>query len=1086
MSTLRARRRRFSVLTCFEHGEKSFGSHAATLYPEPEHFGPLGLRENEERLPGRLMISSGGLIFEPDEQEAPLLRVNLKEVPRPVFEWPAKPPRPGGFGVEAKAIAVRFEKFQPFRSLKLESASEPAGKKLPPLHFALVHSKPADLVRLVNSLLDISMRPYHQQARPLHQLYEASEHAGANAASVDQTQLVDPLEAQLLQVRVQRVRPMLNLPALLLLTESRLYVSEASAGGLDSPLSHWPLAALERVVRRRHLLRHTAIELQFRRGSGSGGGASGGGFGGGGSGTSGGDALASTRLTPDDPETLHLALSSHGSREQLLQAIERAAAAHRRSPLPPPPEARLREKTEMWRHGLIDNYSYLSYLNDAAGRSLSDLTQYPVFPWVLKDYTSQTLDLEDAAAYRDLSKPVGALDADRLEGFRERCASLEPESRFLYGTHYSAPAFVAFFLLRVAPELTLHLHGGRFDEPDRQFASIQDAWASALKNNTDVKELIPQFYHPPSAGFLINGRGLELGETQSGTAVSDVALPPWADSPADFVTQCRAALESEHCSSQLHLWIDLIFGHLQRGDKAERADNLFCPQCYSADYEGMPPEERRAMEAAVAEFGQVPLQLFVEPHPPRLAGASRGALTSATELLARLERENDAPPPLPTHGISGGISGGGGGGGLAGPGSAVPGSASSRSAAAMAALLGQPSPLGTERGGDPRERGSRSSTRLDMVSRLAVVRRVEGLHSSHVTSVCHAEDGSTLVSTSANQLRIFCPKRSRLLRASAAGDLDVSACLQLLGLDLIALGSLDNRMLLYSVGRGKVIDSIGAHDDAVSCLDGSWAAGTALSAANAAAAAAAAAAAGSTADATSSPVLISGSWDSTVRLWPLLPTGLAPTPLRTLGEHEARVLCVSLMPSDLRLAASGSAGGDVALWDARKPGAAALHLEPHKGPTTGVAMSGGGDAARGGGAIVSCAADGSVVCSELRAGRPRYLRHAGGAAQSCARAFDGGAITAGEDGVVSIWDANRLVAQRKPEAAAGCASASTLAAEAGGASAADEFGAAWGGSRKVEVAGDAICSMHLVWAGENEARLLSGHASGAILWWGAA
>lgn len=40
----------------------------------------------------------------------------------------------------------------------------------------------------------------------------------------------------------------------------------------------------------------------------------------------------------------------------------------------------------------------------------NDLTQYPVFPWVIKDYTSTTLDLNNPETYRDLSKPVGALD----------------------------------------------------------------------------------------------------------------------------------------------------------------------------------------------------------------------------------------------------------------------------------------------------------------------------------------------------------------------------------------------------------------------------------------------------------------------------------------------------------------------------------------------------------------------------------------------------------------------------------------------------------------------------------------------------
>ena len=30
--------------------------------------------------------------------------------------------------------------------------------------------------------------------------------------------------------------------------------------------------------------------------------------------------------------------------------------------------------------------------------------QYPVFPWVLSDYSSKSLDLSDASSYRDLSK----------------------------------------------------------------------------------------------------------------------------------------------------------------------------------------------------------------------------------------------------------------------------------------------------------------------------------------------------------------------------------------------------------------------------------------------------------------------------------------------------------------------------------------------------------------------------------------------------------------------------------------------------------------------------------------------------------
>lgn len=70
---------------------------------------------------------------------------------------------------------------------------------------------------------------------------------------------------------------------------------------------------------------------------------------------------------------------------------------------------------ESWRRREITNFEYLMILNTLAGRSYNDLTQYPVFPWVLADYSSETLDLNKSSSYRDLSKPVGALDPKRLE-----------------------------------------------------------------------------------------------------------------------------------------------------------------------------------------------------------------------------------------------------------------------------------------------------------------------------------------------------------------------------------------------------------------------------------------------------------------------------------------------------------------------------------------------------------------------------------------------------------------------------------------------------------------------------------------------
>ena len=53
-----------------------------------------------------------------------------------------------------------------------------------------------------------------------------------------------------------------------------------------------------------------------------------------------------------------------------------------------------------WKEGQMTNYDYLTHLNKLAGRSFNDLMQYPVFPFVLKDYVSETLNLHNPESFR--------------------------------------------------------------------------------------------------------------------------------------------------------------------------------------------------------------------------------------------------------------------------------------------------------------------------------------------------------------------------------------------------------------------------------------------------------------------------------------------------------------------------------------------------------------------------------------------------------------------------------------------------------------------------------------------------------------
>jgi hypothetical protein len=198
-------------------------------------------------------------------------------------------------------------------------------------------------------------------------------------------------------------------------------------------------------------------------------------------------------------------------------------------------------------------------LNTLAGRTHNDLTQYFVFPWILKDYESKTLNLSDPRIYRDLSKPIGALDDERLNHFMERFRSI-PDSqgipKFHYGTHYSSAATVLFYLLRMEPFTSLHLalQNGKFDHSDRQFHHMGATWNSVLKNTGDVKELIPEFFYMPE--FFKNSNRFDLGAKQTGERLDDVILPPWASTAEEFVRIHREALESDYVRYLFCIYFD--------------------------------------------------------------------------------------------------------------------------------------------------------------------------------------------------------------------------------------------------------------------------------------------------------------------------------------------------------------------------------------------------------------------------------------------------------------------------------------------------------------------------------------------------
>ncbi|OMJ85254.1 hypothetical protein SteCoe_13492 [Stentor coeruleus] len=283
----------------------------------------------------------------------------------------------------------------------------------------------------------------------------------------------------------------------------------------------------------------------------------------------------------------------------------------------------LKSITKKWKRCLISNLEYLMILNKFASRSFNDISQYPIFPWVLKDYHSSELRLEDQHMYRNFKLPIGAQnDSGRQEADR-RFSMWIDEQPYHFGSHYSSGAIVLHYLVRLEPFSTQAkiLQGGKFDIADRLFHSIQASWESGQGINGDVKELVPEMFYLPE--ILVNINEEDFGAKQDDEEVDCVELPRWASSPIDFIRKHRLALESNYVSQNINNWIDLVFGYKQKGKQAQNSYNLFCPMTYednfckmmesSAESEAM----MQGMVDQVVHFGQTPIRLFKSPHTTR-------------------------------------------------------------------------------------------------------------------------------------------------------------------------------------------------------------------------------------------------------------------------------------------------------------------------------------------------------------------------------------------------------------------------------------------------------------------------------------
>jgi factor associated with neutral sphingomyelinase activation len=938
---------RFSLIL-LEEGEYYFDDFSAFYYPPA--------RDDEDsfrkRVKGRLLLCSASLMFDPEDIRLPVSKFPYRDCSS-IEHWnDVTSPLPSKADIFSVKTSLVVEMKENNTNAPYKFVKSPVEYR-----FSLNYVTLSSLLSRTSIFMSISRLPRLQMESMIKSIIEERE----RSAQFDNTWLVDISEHQLIELTGARITPLVVNPGRVLITNSRLYFQPIN--NIEAaPVNIWKLESITRVSKRRHALREIGIELFF-----------------------------------DDERSVFFTFQSPKDRNRVTDLL----TSH-------PGLAKLQTNTQSnmalkWQNGIISNFEYLMHLNYSAGRTFNDLTQYPVFPWVVLDFSSSTLDLNNPATFRDLSKPIGALNPQRLATFQERYHEIpEGQPKFLYGTHYSTPAYVLYYLVRQAPEYMLRLQNGRFDAPDRMFHSIEETCNSVLNNPTDVKELIPEFYQPEKSDFLLNTEGLDLGAKQNGVRLGDVVLPPWATDTKDCIRQLRAALESDYVSENLHNWIDLIFGYKQTGPKAIEANNVF----YHLTYEGAVDIEqitdlleRESLEAQINEFGQTPKQLFDFPHPQKVPKYLRtkspafGAdnmeaditspykppsrSTTPTSAYLPAHPTSSIPPPTSTSPININIKDD-----MNFNFASMNLSASSSSPIPFIDLSTPTShsqfnsPISTATSfisptSHPPSGGSPTPPRAaGVVATWGNVTNIEldfsiKLHRDAVTSVCLSRNLDTMYSVSQDtSLKIYSLSEKKQLRSVNLCGLALSACQLAPEEKSIIIGSWDNNIYVYSVDYGRVSETIAAHDDAVSCL------------------------------CMRGDNLLSGSWDSTVKLWKIRQTGVNKVPAAEFTDSETEIRCVDLDPSG-NIAVAGADDGSIVFSDLRSQTHIST-MQPHADAVTQVKFAPDGKR------VITCSEDQHIKVLEVRGAEIVCMD-----AHEPIRALDTDGQTmfvGGESGIVRMWD----------------------------------------------------------------------------------
>ena len=267
------------------------------------------------------------------------------------------------------------------------------------------------------------------------------------------------------------------------------------------------------------------------------------------------------------------------------------------------------------------NYDILTLINIFSNRSFRDVFQYPIFPTLYK-LLNKNREMDEHIGFQtinqDCLKRKNLFLNDYLSGQED-----EEDDLYLFNIHYSNPAFLFNYLLRIFPYsfLAIEFQGDNFDDPNRLFHSIESALKSTLSLKSDLREMIPElfymlelFYNKNNIlfGKLVDGRDIDYVQIKQNEKIEKGKR---MENYAKFLENMRKWLDQE---KELNKWIDLIFGIKQTDFMLEK-DKSHKYKYFEKNSEIIFKNDPNILEDKIemdkVNFGLLPYKLFTKEFP---------------------------------------------------------------------------------------------------------------------------------------------------------------------------------------------------------------------------------------------------------------------------------------------------------------------------------------------------------------------------------------------------------------------------------------------------------------------------------------